>query len=220
MDVCLQVLKKCNNSRFDSYSVRDSILIISHITFRDCRVLIFSDNLSQISCIHSYTPFIASSAINERPLVHNFQNSCSTECHWTHITQKSIEVWLYDPVMYNKCHKINLSNPFGHFLFYIILTISCLRAWTIKTSLLPTNCMRPLIKQIKVFSGILTAFFNCKYFVYTSELLGCLLEISPCGRNDPAGATKLIIESFKNPSELKVGAVVCKRESLNDLNGL
>ena len=38
--------QKC---RFDSYSV--SVLIISHITFRDCRVHIFSDNLSRNSCI-------------------------------------------------------------------------------------------------------------------------------------------------------------------------
>ena len=29
--------------------------------------------------------------------------------------------------MYNKCHKINnLSGPLGHFLFYVILTISLL----------------------------------------------------------------------------------------------
>ena len=38
MDVCLPVLKESNKSRFDSYSVRKSELIISHITFRDCRV--------------------------------------------------------------------------------------------------------------------------------------------------------------------------------------
>ena len=31
--------------------VRNLVLIISHITFRDCRVLIFSDNLSRNSCI-------------------------------------------------------------------------------------------------------------------------------------------------------------------------
>ena len=41
MDVCLRVLKESNKSRFDSYSVRNSVLIISHITFLDCRVLIF-----------------------------------------------------------------------------------------------------------------------------------------------------------------------------------
>ena len=44
------MLKESNKSTFDSYSVRNSILIISHITFRDCRAHIFSDNLSQNSC--------------------------------------------------------------------------------------------------------------------------------------------------------------------------
>ena len=51
MDVCLLVLKESNNRRFNSYSVRNSVLIISHITFRDCRVHIFSDNSSRNSCI-------------------------------------------------------------------------------------------------------------------------------------------------------------------------
>ena len=51
MDVCLRVLKESNKSRFDSYSVRNSVLIISHITFRDCRVHSFCDNLSRNSCI-------------------------------------------------------------------------------------------------------------------------------------------------------------------------
>ena len=48
MDVCLLVLKESSKSRFDSYSE----LIVSHITFRDCREHIFSDNLSRNSCIH------------------------------------------------------------------------------------------------------------------------------------------------------------------------
>ena len=51
MDICLRVLKESNKSRFDSYSIRNSVLIISHITFRDCRVHMFSDNLSRNSCI-------------------------------------------------------------------------------------------------------------------------------------------------------------------------
>ena len=38
--------KKKEQSRLDSYSVRNSVLIVSHITFRDCRVHILSDNLS------------------------------------------------------------------------------------------------------------------------------------------------------------------------------
>ena len=54
MDVCLPVLKEGNNSRFDSYSVRNSVLNISHITFRDCRVHIFSDNRSRNSCITAF----------------------------------------------------------------------------------------------------------------------------------------------------------------------
>ena len=32
--------------------IRNSVLIISHITFRDCRLHIFSSNLSRNSCIH------------------------------------------------------------------------------------------------------------------------------------------------------------------------
>jgi len=51
MDICLLVLKESNKSRFDSYSVRNSELIVSHITFRDCHEHIFSDNLSRNSCI-------------------------------------------------------------------------------------------------------------------------------------------------------------------------
>ena len=51
MDLCLRVLKESNKTRFDSFSVRNSVLIISHITFRDCRLHIFSDNRSRNSCI-------------------------------------------------------------------------------------------------------------------------------------------------------------------------
>ena len=52
MDVCFRVLKESNKSRFDSYSVRNSVLITSQITFRNFRVHIFSDNLSRNSCIN------------------------------------------------------------------------------------------------------------------------------------------------------------------------
>ena len=51
VDVCLRVLKESNKKKFDSYSVKNSVLIISHITFRDCRVHILADNLSQNRCI-------------------------------------------------------------------------------------------------------------------------------------------------------------------------
>ena len=51
MDVCLRVLKESNKRIFDSYSARNSVLIISNITFRDCRVHILADSLSRNSCI-------------------------------------------------------------------------------------------------------------------------------------------------------------------------
>ena len=51
MDICLRVLKESNKSRFESYSVRNSELIVSHITFWDCRVHIFSDNLPRTGCL-------------------------------------------------------------------------------------------------------------------------------------------------------------------------
>ena len=41
MDIRLRVLKESNKSRFDSYSVRKSVLIISDITLGDCRLHIF-----------------------------------------------------------------------------------------------------------------------------------------------------------------------------------
>ena len=43
MDECLRVLKGSIGRRFDSYSVKNSVLIISHITFWDCHLNIFSD---------------------------------------------------------------------------------------------------------------------------------------------------------------------------------
>ena len=49
MDICLRVLKESNKSRFDSYSVRNSVLLISHITFRDCRVHIFPTTFLEIA---------------------------------------------------------------------------------------------------------------------------------------------------------------------------
>ena len=47
----LRMLKESSNRRCDSCSVRSSVLIIPHVTFRDCRVHIFSDNLPRNSCI-------------------------------------------------------------------------------------------------------------------------------------------------------------------------
>ena len=55
MDVCLRMVKESNKSRFNSFSVRNSVLIIIHINIRDCRVQIFSDNISRNSCIATFT---------------------------------------------------------------------------------------------------------------------------------------------------------------------
>ena len=53
-DVCLRLLKESSKGRFDSDSVRNSVWIyLFHITFRDCRLHIFSDNLSRRnSCMY------------------------------------------------------------------------------------------------------------------------------------------------------------------------
>ena len=55
MDIkCLRVLKESNKRRFDSYSVRKSKLMVSHISCRDCRVHVYSHNLSRNSCIQEF----------------------------------------------------------------------------------------------------------------------------------------------------------------------
>ena len=58
LDVCLRVLKESNKRSFDSYSVLNSVLIISHVTFWDRRVHIFADNLSRNSCIYNFTRIV------------------------------------------------------------------------------------------------------------------------------------------------------------------
>ena len=52
MDVCLRGLKETTKVGSTATVSRTSVLIISHITFRDCRVHSFCDNLSRNSCIH------------------------------------------------------------------------------------------------------------------------------------------------------------------------
>ena len=46
INLCLRLLKKISKSNFGSYSVRNSVLVISYFTFRDCRMHIFSDKSS------------------------------------------------------------------------------------------------------------------------------------------------------------------------------
>ena len=57
MEMCFRVLKESNKSRFDSYSRQEQCIDhIPVITFRDCRVHIFTDNLSRNSCIRTLSP--------------------------------------------------------------------------------------------------------------------------------------------------------------------
>ena len=68
MDVWLLVLKESRKSRFDSYSVRNSVLIISHITFRE-------------SCVHIFpTAFLEIAECNkvlQRFMVYTAQSYCT-----------------------------------------------------------------------------------------------------------------------------------------------
>ena len=66
--------------RFDSYSVRNSVLIVSHITFRDCRVHIFSDNLSRNSCIHNF--IIILSRIYNEPIQRPAHSQLACQLNW------------------------------------------------------------------------------------------------------------------------------------------
>ena len=56
MDIRLWLLKESNQSRFDSYSVRNSALNISHITFRDCRMHIFPTIFLEIAVNENEMP--------------------------------------------------------------------------------------------------------------------------------------------------------------------
>ena len=55
MDICLRVVEESNNSRFDSYSARNSVLNISHVTFRDCHLHIFSTTFLKIAVYKTWT---------------------------------------------------------------------------------------------------------------------------------------------------------------------
>ena len=57
-----ECLKRSSKSRFDSYSVRNSVLIVSHITFQDCRGYFFLTAFLEIAvyaCKYELTGYIA-----------------------------------------------------------------------------------------------------------------------------------------------------------------
>ena len=65
MVVCLRVLKESSNSRFDTYNVRNSVLIISHITFRDCREHIFQATFLEIAVYTDRYQYISLGVLGE-----------------------------------------------------------------------------------------------------------------------------------------------------------
>ena len=92
--------------------------------------------------------------------------------------------------MYNKGHKIKLSGPFGDFVFDVILIKHLLLARANNRNViitLPKDSMRPLTKQIEIFSRILTVYFNCIY----GRATRMPPRDSPSGRN-PCGDNKQI----------------------------
>ena len=56
-DLCLRMLKESKIVGLTASVVRNSVLIISHNTFRDCRVHFVLDKLSRNSCIWYMTPY-------------------------------------------------------------------------------------------------------------------------------------------------------------------
>ena len=113
-------------------------------------------------------------------MVHNFQNSCSTECHWTHVTQKSINVYAN-----YKCHKINLSGAFGVFLSYVILSNHLLLAGVKNRNVIMTQRFHASPDQgnrdffwLRIITVSIFSYISARY-------LGASLEFrrNSCGEN-------------------------------------
>ena len=171
-----------------------------------------SGKLSKYLLIYCYTHPITLSTLNRCLLVHNFYNSCSTGCHWKHVPQKSFEVWLD-----NNCHKINLRGPFEDFLFYVILTISYLKAKRHHYSTL--QCAPFLANQAnRDFFWYTDCIFKNEYLsLHKCELLRCLLRISDSGQNTCKGnkVRKCTYHNFSSSSHviIKVMINTCQNSS-------
>ena len=61
----LRVLKENNKRRFDSYNARNSVLIISHITFWDCRVHIFPTTFLEIAVNNCFGPNLSTRPLGD-----------------------------------------------------------------------------------------------------------------------------------------------------------
>ena len=81
MDVCSPVLKESNNSWFDSYSVRNSVLSISHITFLDCHGTFFPTTFLEIAEeVHFYDQ--KELGVGVRVKLSLYRNLTDSNCHF------------------------------------------------------------------------------------------------------------------------------------------
>ena len=80
MDVCLRVLKESIKSRIDTFGIRNSVLIISHITFRDCRWHFFDKFSRNSCCVKAALASPKSGLLAAFDCVHKWiQNNANTE---------------------------------------------------------------------------------------------------------------------------------------------
>ena len=80
MDVCSRVLKESNNSWFDSYSVRNSVLSISHITFLDCRGTFFRTTFLEI--VEEVHLRSEGAGVGVRVKLSLYRNLTDSNCHF------------------------------------------------------------------------------------------------------------------------------------------
>ena len=119
------------------------------------------------NCFQSKICELVSGELSKYSYIHSYTHRITSSVFWF-ITFKTAA----PQNVTNKCHKSTFKQSLRDFLFYVILTISYLRAQTIKMSSLPNDSMRLMLKQIEIFLGILTVLFSCKYFFkYSRELL-------------------------------------------------
>ena len=142
---------------------REKERLANCVQSKNCKLV--SDKLSKCLYTHGYTHLITSSALNEylsKQLLYRMSLIIRNARGYRSMT-KAVPSGFYV-----------LRHP-NHLL---------LAGVNNRNVSLPNDSKQPLIKQIEIFSGILTVYFNCKYFPkYMRELLACVPGISPSGRN-------------------------------------
>ena len=97
--LCLQVLKESNKSKFDSYSVINSVSSISHI-FRDCRVYIFSQHPFSNQLYKRDLHILQLYRFNL--LIHETINQCSPQVTFNH-QQNVVLLKLFQSILLKSC---------------------------------------------------------------------------------------------------------------------